>query len=73
MLVLITHRNDDVRFGLPGLLSTGSAVPLLYPVFITSLMVTREIDDAVICEAKYGDTWQKYKSIVPYRIIPGLY
>lgn len=64
---------QGVAFGLPGLLSTGSAVPLLYPVFITSLMVTREIDDAVICEAKYGDTWQKYKSMVPYRIIPGLY
>ena len=45
----------------------------LYPLYYVALFVSRERDDAKICEAKYGALWAKYTVKVKYRIIPGIY
>jgi hypothetical protein len=45
----------------------------LYPLYYVALFITRERDDAKICEAKYGALWSVYTAKVKYRIIPGIY
>ncbi len=45
-----------------------------YTIFIVQMMLFRQIDDDKFCSEKYGhENWAKYKKIVRYRIIPGLY
>ena len=45
----------------------------LYPAYYVALMFTREYDDRIICQAKYGDLWEQYTRKVKYRIIPFIY
>jgi delta14-sterol reductase len=37
------------------------------------LLVTRQMDDAALCKAKYGELWDTYTKKVKYRIIPYIY
>ena len=62
-----------LALALPAVLSTGSLVSLLYPVYYVLLFVPRERDDEALCKAKYGDAWKAYVQLVPYRIVPFVY
>jgi hypothetical protein len=37
------------------------------------LLVSRIERDAGRCSAKYGDQWRQYTTMVPYKLIPGIY
>jgi len=50
-----------------------NAVPYFYFVFLTILLVDRAGRDDARCRAKYGETWDEYRRLVPYKIIPGVY
>ncbi len=46
----------------------------VYFVFIVSLFTSRQRDDDKHCAEKYGEEkWAEYKSLVKYRIFPGVY
>ena len=49
-----------------------SIVPYYYAIYFAILLIHRSIRDDHMCKEKYGDDWDKYKSIVPYRFIPGV-
>ena len=60
-----------LALALPGLLASGSAVPLLYPAYYTALFIGRALDDDLQCEKKYGPAlWGAYTNRVPWRIVP---
>eukprot|EP00850_Spirogloea_muscicola_P016267 SM000131S26697 [mRNA] locus=s131:57907:60430:- [translate_table: standard] len=50
-----------------------SLVPYLYPAYLLVLLVWRERRDEARCRQKYGETWKKYCSAVPWRIVPLIY
>ncbi|KAL7510628.1 hypothetical protein ACHAXN_007487 [Cyclotella atomus] len=50
-----------------------SIVPYYYAIYFAILLVHRSIRDDHMCQEKYGDDWDKYKQIVPYRFVPGLF
>jgi delta14-sterol reductase len=45
----------------------------LYPLYYVGLLFTRQMDDAKLCKAKYGELWDAYTKQVKYRIIPFIY
>lgn len=49
-----------------------SIVPYYYAIYFAILLIHRSIRDDVLCQEKYGDDWQEYKRLVPYRFIPGV-
>lgn len=49
-----------------------SIVPYYYAIYFAILLVHRSIRDDYLCSTKYGADWEKYKSLVPYRFIPGI-
>ncbi|KAG6037515.1 Delta(14)-sterol reductase [Claviceps citrina] len=53
----------------------GWAVPItyFYIVYFAVLLIHRDRRDDEKCQRKYGDDWVKYKKIVRYRILPGIY
>jgi len=51
----------------------GSYFPFAYTTYLTPLLLHRERRDDRECAKKYGDDWQKYKKLVPYRLIPYVY
>lgn len=59
-----------VALALPGWLATGSLLPWLYPVYYLALFIPRQLDDDVVCAAKYGEVWDRYTAVVRYRIVP---
>ena len=50
----------------------GSIVPYFYAIYFAILLIHRSARDDHMCQVKYGDDWQTYKAIVPYRFIPGV-
>ncbi|KAH8815727.1 Delta(14)-sterol reductase-like protein [Xylogone sp. PMI_703] len=44
-----------------------------YVIYFGTLLVHREMRDEEKCIRKYGEDWEKYRKIVRYRIIPGIY
>lgn len=48
-------------------------LPFLYPLYYVLLFVPRQIDDDALCKAKYGQVWDEYTALVPYRIVPGVW
>lgn len=50
-----------------------SIVPYYYAIYFAILLVHRSIRDDHMCKEKYGDDWEKYKVIVPYKFIPGVF
>jgi protein-S-isoprenylcysteine O-methyltransferase Ste14 len=60
-----------LSFSLPTLF--GSIVTYFYPIFLGTLFLTRQRRDEHWCEVKYGDDWDRYRQIVRWRIIPGIY
>lgn len=49
-----------------------SVVPYYYAIYFAILLVHRSVRDDYMCREKYGEDWERYKSIVPYRFIPGI-
>jgi delta14-sterol reductase/lamin-B receptor len=49
-----------------------SIVPYFYAIYFCILLIHRSIRDDFMCAEKYGDDWQTYKTLVPYRFIPGV-
>ncbi|GAA5813095.1 hypothetical protein MFLAVUS_006563 [Mucor flavus] len=50
-----------------------SIIPYFYCVYFAILLIHRERRDEEKCRKKYGADWDRYCSIVKYRIIPGIY
>jgi len=50
----------------------GSIVPYYYAIYFMILLVHRSIRDDHMCQQKYGEDWETYKKLVPYRFIPGV-
>lgn len=44
--------------------------PYFYVTFLTVLLYDRAYRDEQRCAKKYGKYWDKYKAIVPYKIVP---
>ena len=61
---------QGIALALPGWLATGSLVPWLYPAYYLVLFIPRQLDDDVVCAAKYGEAWARYTALVKYRIMP---
>lgn len=60
-----------ISFSLPTLF--GTVVTYFYPIFLGSLLISRQRRDDRWCAEKYGDDWTRYRRRVPSRIVPGLY
>ena len=54
------------------LCGTESLVPFYYAVYFAILLVHRSTRDDHQCQLKYGDDWETYKRLVPYKFIPGI-
>ena len=48
-------------------------VTYFYVIYFAVLLIHRERRDDEKCHRKYGEDWEKYRKIVRYRIIPGIY
>ncbi|XP_055331317.1 delta(14)-sterol reductase TM7SF2-like isoform X2 [Paramacrobiotus metropolitanus] len=48
----------------------GSLYPMVYYVYMFTLLIHREIRDEQTCRKKYGDAWNQYCIKVPWRIFP---
>jgi len=74
---LSRHPNylGDLVMALAWSLATGFETPTtyFYPVYFLVLLIHRQIRDDEQCHKKYGKDWDKYKKLVPYRIIPYIY
>ena len=64
----------SVAWSAPAALVGGgnALVPWFYCAFLTVLLLDRAYRDDARCQEKYGKSWDKYKALVPYRIIPGV-
>jgi len=51
----------------------GSIIPYFYVAYFGTLLIHRELRDEHACKLKYGADWDKYCSIVKYRLIPYVY
>lgn len=56
-----------------GFAAMPSIVPYFYCLYFASLLIHRERRDDMACRKKYGADWDKYCSLVPWRIIPYVY
>lgn len=54
-------------------LGWGMIFSYFYPIYFCILLVHRQLRDETKCERKYGDDWKRYKEIVRWRLIPGIY
>ncbi|KEG15279.1 sterol C-24 reductase [Trypanosoma grayi] len=50
-----------------------SFIPFFYVCFFFSHLVDREARDEYRCRRKYGELWDRYIELVPYKFIPGIY
>jgi len=48
-------------------------IPFFYPVYLTILLVHRELRDEASSRRKYGASWDEYCRRVPYRILPKIF
>ena len=48
-------------------------MPFFYVIFLTGLLIHRSLRDDLKCQKKYGEYWDQYKELVPYKIIPGVF
>ncbi|KAH6898267.1 Delta(14)-sterol reductase [Thelonectria olida] len=51
----------------------GMFITYFYIVYFAILLIHRDGRDDEKCRRKYGDDWEKYKKIVRWRIVPGIY
>jgi 7-dehydrocholesterol reductase len=48
------------------------AIPYFYVCFLTILLLDRAFRDDKRCAEKYGEDWEKYCEMVPYKMVPFL-
>ena len=48
-------------------------LPYFYVIYMTILLVHRIYRDEDRMKAKYGEDFEKYKKVVPYRLVPGIF
>ncbi|KAG2003544.1 C-14 sterol reductase, variant 2 [Coprinopsis cinerea AmutBmut pab1-1] len=74
---LSRHPNyvGDIIMAFAWSLVTGFSTPItyFYPIFFTFFLMHRQARDEAKCQAKYGKDWDRYKTIVPYKILPYVY
>ncbi|KAG6377700.1 ERG4/ERG24 ergosterol biosynthesis protein [Boletus reticuloceps] len=65
----------DLLMAVAWSLPTGFGTPItyFYVTYFAVLLIHRQRRDDENCEKKYGKDWEKYKQLVPYRIIPYVY
>jgi len=65
----------DLLMALAWSLPTGFETPItyFYVTYFAVLLIHRQRRDDENCEKKYGSDWEKYKKLVPYRIVPYVY
>ncbi|KAF8440029.1 ERG4/ERG24 ergosterol biosynthesis protein [Boletus edulis BED1] len=65
----------DLLMAVAWSLPTGFETPItyFYVTYFAVLLIHRQRRDDENCEKKYGKDWEKYKKLVPYRIIPYVY
>jgi delta14-sterol reductase len=65
----------DIIMALAWCLPTGFNTPVtyFYPIYFAVLLIHRQMRDDENCAKKYGKDWDKYKKIVPWKIIPYVY
>ncbi|CAM1505203.1 Fc.00g108400.m01.CDS01 [Cosmosporella sp. VM-42] len=51
----------------------GMAFTYFYVLYFAILLIHRDGRDDEKCARKYGEDWEKYKKIVRWRIVPGIY
>lgn len=51
----------------------GVVFTYFYVLYFAILLIHRDGRDDEKCAKKYGDDWEKYKRVVRYRIVPGIY
>ncbi|KAK8041751.1 hypothetical protein PG993_006274 [Apiospora rasikravindrae] len=51
----------------------GMIFTYFYILYFAVLLIHRDGRDDEKCARKYGEDWEKYKSIVKYKIVPGVY
>ncbi|KOS23190.1 Delta(14)-sterol reductase [Escovopsis weberi] len=51
----------------------GMAYTYFYVVYFATLLIHRERRDDAGCAEKYGEDWDKYRKLVRWRILPGIY
>lgn len=51
----------------------GMVYTYFYSAWFALLLIHRERRDDAACAEKYGEDWDKYKKIVKWRILPGVY
>jgi hypothetical protein len=53
----------------------GFAIPFtyFYVVYFAILLIHRDSRDDAKCTRKYGADWEKYRKLVRWRILPGVY
>ncbi|THU87635.1 ERG4/ERG24 ergosterol biosynthesis protein [Dendrothele bispora CBS 962.96] len=71
----LTVYRGDLFMALSWSLPTGFQTPItyFYLLYFSILLIHRQIRDDEHCAKKYGDDWEKYKRMVPYRIFPYVY
>lgn len=68
------HYTADIVMAFTWALACGfdAVLPFFYPVFFLAMILHRASRDERRCAEKYGDDWERYKEMVPYRFIPFL-
>ena len=51
----------------------GMIFTYFYVAYFAILLINRDMRDSDKCSRKYGEDWEKYKKLVPYHIVPGIY
>ncbi|KAF8472148.1 Delta(14)-sterol reductase [Kalaharituber pfeilii] len=51
----------------------GTPLTYFYVVYFAILLIHRDRRDDAACKKKYGEDWEKYKRLVKWRIVPGVY
>jgi len=69
------HYLMDILFALEWGLAAGmqNFLPYFYLCFFSSFIAHRGIRDNERCAKKYGEDWERYCSLVPYVLIPGVW
>lgn len=62
----------SLMWTLAGVIPTGIFC-YTYVIYLTVLLVHRTYRIDKKCSEKYGEAWKKYRSYVPYKIIPGIF
>ncbi|KAL1923256.1 uncharacterized protein VTP21DRAFT_9632 [Calcarisporiella thermophila] len=65
----------DWLVGLAWCLCTGfdATIPYFYAIYFGLLLLYRNERDEHKCQLKYKKDWDRYRKLVPYKLIPGIY